>query len=202
MKKLWLRRLLPGLLLLLCAAIGAAAQDMVFEVDAAQSKVDFTLGDVLHTVHGTFRMKGSTIHFDPQAGTASGALIVDATSGDSGSNARDRKMHKEVLESAKYPEFRFTVQRFQGVVPPNGTAQVQMAGILTLHGGDHPITVTAPVQFVNGRTSAYVHFVVPYVQWGLKNPSTFLLRVSQSVDVVVHVVGTVTAGATPATKSR
>ncbi|HTK95634.1 MAG TPA: hypothetical protein VL382_08335, partial [Terriglobales bacterium] len=95
-----------------------------------------------------------------------------------------------------------TVQRFQGVVPPNGTAQVQMAGILTLHGGDHPITVTAPVQFVNGRTSADVHFVVPYVQWGLKNPSTFLLRVSQSVDVVVHVVGAVAAGATPATKSR
>jgi polyisoprenoid-binding protein YceI len=201
MSRIRLRTLLPGLLLL-CAVGAATAQDMVFQVDPAQSKIDFTLGDILHTVHGTFRMKSCAIHFDPQAGTASGALLVDATSGESGSNARDKKMHKEILESAKFPEIRFTVQKFQGAMPLNGTAQLQMTGIMTLHGSDHLLTVTAPVQFANGRSSADVHFAVPYVQWGLKNPSTFLLRVSESVDIVVHVVGTVTAGAVTASKSR
>jgi polyisoprenoid-binding protein YceI len=194
MNRIRLRWLLPGLLLL-GAADAAWAQEMVFQVDPAQSKVDFTLGDILHTVHGTFHMKGGPIHFNPQAGTASGTVIVDATSGESGNSRRDKKMHKEVLESANFPEFRFTAQKFQGAWPSNGTAQVQLVGIMTLHGSDHPMTVTAPVQVANGRASADVHFQVPYVQWGLKNPSMFLLRVSDTVDIVVHVVGTVTADA-------
>ncbi len=35
-----------------------AAQETSFQVDPAQSNVKFTLGDVLHTVHGTFKVKG------------------------------------------------------------------------------------------------------------------------------------------------
>ncbi len=183
-----IRWLLP-LLLLAGAASIAAAQETEFKVDAAQSSVDFTLGDVLHTVHGTFHMKSSTIDFDPQSGSASGALVVDAASGESGSKGRDKKMHKEILESAKYPEIRFTVQKIVGAVPANGTSQVQLTGIMNLHGGDHAMTVTAPLTVANGRASADVHFEVPYVQWGLKNPSTFLLRVSDQVEIVVHAVG-------------
>lgn len=176
---------------LLLLAGAAAAQETEFKIDAAQSRVDFTLGDVLHTVHGTFQLKNSAIDFDPQNGSASGALVVDATSGDSGSKGRDKKMHKEILESAKYPEIRFTVQKIVGTLPANGTSQVQLAGIMNLHGTDHPMTVTAPVTVADGRVSAEVHFEVPYVQWGLKNPSTFLLRVSDKVEIVVHAVGAI-----------
>lgn len=195
------RWLLPVLLLVACAAGAASAQEMVFQVDPAQSRVDFTLGDVLHTVRGTFHIKSSAIRFDPQTGAASGAFILDAASGESGSKGRDKKMHKEILESAKFPEIRFTVQKVLAV-PPNGTSQMQLVGIMTLHGSDHPMTVTAPVQVANGRASADVRFEVPYVQWGLKNPSTFLLRVSDNVDIVVHAVGTVTASAVAANQSH
>jgi len=52
-------------------------------------------------VHGTFQLKSGTIRFDPATSTASGAVIVDVTSGASGSAARDRKMHKDVLESQR-----------------------------------------------------------------------------------------------------
>jgi polyisoprenoid-binding protein YceI len=177
--------------ILICAT-SALAQQVVFQVDPMQSNVEFTLGDVLHTVHGSFKMRPSTVQMDPEAGTASGAFIVDATSGNSGSNGRDKKMHKEILESAKYPEIRFTLQSIHGAIPANGTAQVQLSGTLNLHGSDHPFTVTAPVQVTNGHASADVHFTVPYVQWGLKNPSTFILRVSDKVDMVVHAIGNVT----------
>jgi len=64
-----------------------------------------------------------------------------------------------------------------------------MTGIMNLHGGDHVLTVTAPVQVSNGRVTADVHFVVPYVKWGLKDPSTFILRVQKKVDIIVHAVG-------------
>ena len=193
------RRLLAFVVVLAAVAASAApAQEMVFQVDAAQSHVDFTLGDVLHTVHGTFKMKNSAVDFDPQTGAASGAFVVDATTGDSGSTGRDKKMHKDVLESRKYPEIRFAVQQFHGSLPANGTAQVQIAGILTLHGADHPFTATAPVEITNGRASTDVHFEVPYVAWGLKDPSTLFLRVGKTVDIVVHAVGTVSTAAVTA----
>ncbi|MGC2111134.1 MAG: YceI family protein [Candidatus Korobacteraceae bacterium] len=177
------------LVALLSAAPEVRAQQQVFHLDRSQSSVEFTLADVLHTVHGTFRMKSGDLELNPANGKASGTLIVDATSGDTGNQSRDHKMHKEILESAKYPEIRFTIQTIHGSLPTDGISQLELSGVMTLHGSDHAFTVTAPVRVSNGRAAADVPFVVPYVQWGLKNPSTFLLRVSDKVDIVVHAVG-------------
>jgi polyisoprenoid-binding protein YceI len=185
--------------LVLLAAL-APAQELSFQVDPAQSNVTYTLEATMHTVHGTFRLKPSTIRFDPKTGTASGVFVVDATTGQSGNDGRDKKMHRDVLESAKYPEIRFTVQQFQGTLPPSGNTQARLVGTLTLHGGDHPMTVSAPVQISNGHATADVHFVVPYVQWGMKNPSALFLRVSDKVDIVVHAVGTI--GPAPASPAK
>ena len=38
----------------------------------AKTSVNFTLGDVLHTVHGSFNVKGGTVHFDPAINKISG----------------------------------------------------------------------------------------------------------------------------------
>jgi len=74
-----------------------AAQQITVNLDPAQTKIEWTLGDVLHTVHGTFKLKSGSVTFDPKSGDASGEIIVDATSGESGNHARDQKMHKEIL---------------------------------------------------------------------------------------------------------
>ena len=177
------------LAVLLGTAISASSQELSFRSDPSKSQVDFVLGDVLHTVHGTFRLKESSIQLDPSTGKGGGVIVVDATSGDTGSDARDHKMHKEVLESAKYPEIRFAVQSMQGKLSLTGSSEVKLSGVMTIHGGDHQLTVTVPVQVADGKASAEVHFVVPYVQWGIKDPSTFVLRVSKEVEITVHVVG-------------
>jgi polyisoprenoid-binding protein YceI len=170
----------------------ALAQQLTFRADLAQSHVEFTLGDVLHTVHGTFQLKDSTVQIDPTKGTASGAIIVDATSGNTGNDSRDHKMHKEILQSQKYPEIRFTLQKMEGALAPTGNSEIKLSGLMSIHGTDHLITVTAPVQIDNGRVTTDVHFIVPYVQWGMKDPSTFVLRVSKQVDITVHLVGSLT----------
>jgi polyisoprenoid-binding protein YceI len=175
----------------------ALAQDLTFRADPAQSQVEFTLGDVLHTVHGTFRLKDSTVQIDPAKGSVSGVIVVDATSGNSGNDSRDHKMHKEILQSDKFPEIRFTLQKMEGTLAPNGNSEIKLSGVMSIHGGDHPMTVTAPVQINNGRTTTDVHFVVPYVQWGMKDPSTFVLRVSKEVDITVHLVGSLSARPAP-----
>jgi YceI-like domain len=71
-------------------------------------------------------------------------------------------------------------------------SKVEVHGILRLHGADHETTLTARVSVSRDQLSVATNFVVPYVKWGLKNPSTFILRVSQEVDIDIHAVGRLT----------
>lgn len=182
-------RLAAAFLICFAFAALASAQEKVFQLDPAQSRVNFTLGDVLHTVHGTFHLKSGTIRFNPATGEASGSLVVDATSGNSGNQSRDRRMHRQILQDQTYPEIVFTPQHVSGKLEPEGTSQIELQGLMSLHGQQHPMTVAMPVQLSHDQASADVHFVVPYVKWGLKNPSTFILRVSDKVNIDVHAVG-------------
>ncbi len=101
-------------LILLASALPLPAQEAVLELDPARTEIHFTLNDPLHTVHGTFKLKRGTIRFDPATGQASGEVIVDVASGYSASRARDRRMHKEVLQSDKYPEASFSPDKIEG----------------------------------------------------------------------------------------
>src|SRR3979490_1328108 len=84
------------------------AQQKTFTLDPAQTKVNFTVDSTLHTVHGDFHLKRGNIQFDNSSGVAGGELVVDAASGESGSDGRDQKMHKDILESPKYSDIVFT----------------------------------------------------------------------------------------------
>jgi len=162
------------------------AQEVVVQFDPVKTQVAFTLGDVLHTVHGEFKLKRGEIRFDPSTGAASGSIVIDATSGNSGSNARDGRMHKNILESKKYPEITFTAHHVKGQLPASGEAQLEVEGTFNIHGADHPLTLAAKVKANGGILDVQTHFQVPYVKWGMKNPSTFLLRVNDTVDIDIH----------------
>lgn len=169
--------------------LSAAAQQQVVTFDTSNTKIDFTLGDVLHTVHGAFKLKSGSIRFDPATGAASGALVVDATSGDSGSNARDKNMHRSILESAKFSEIVFIPQKVVGSVPAQGPSQVNVEGTFRMHGSDHPLTITVAISVNGDQITAKTQFIVPYQAWGLKNPSTFILRVSDKVQIDIAATG-------------
>ena len=173
---------------MLAAASSIPAQEASLEIDPAKTKVEFTLEDVLHTVHGTFTLKRGNIRFDSSTGAASGALVVDATSGQSGSNARDHRMHANVLESGAYPEIVFRPDRVEGKVAAQGASHVQLHGVFAIHGAEHEITVPTDVEAVDGEYTVNARFLVPYVKWGMKNPSNLFLRVNDKVEITVHTV--------------
>jgi polyisoprenoid-binding protein YceI len=183
-------------LFLLLAAISAWPQpsDLVLDFAPAHTNVSFALGAVLHTVHGAFDLKRGVIHFNLATGAVSGEIVIDATSGHSGNNARDGKMHREILESQRYPEIAFRPVRVEGKVAAQGSSAIQVHGVFSLHGAEHEIAIPVQVEITPDHWNATSHFSVPYVQWGLKNPSTFLLRVSPAVDIDVQA-----SGAGPAT---
>jgi polyisoprenoid-binding protein YceI len=165
------------------------AQEMTLELDPANTKIDFTLSDVLHTVHGTFALKRGLIHFNPANGSASGLVVVDVKSGQSGNNSRDRKMHKDILQSEQYPDATFTPTKMSGPFSPQGSSQIQVDGTFRIHGSDHPITLVVPLQISGSAASFKTQMVLPYVKWGMKNPSTFVLRVSDKVDLDIAASG-------------
>ena len=186
----WLGR---GLLLVaigLCAKT-LHAQEMTLELDPANTRIEFTVAATLHTVHGTFALKSGAVHFDPSTGSASGLVVVDASSGDSGNTGRDHKMHQQILESERYPEITFTPTKFSGKLELQGDSTVQLDGIFRLHGTGHPLTLPVPVQVKGSNLSARTHITIPYIAWGLKNPSTFILHVSDKVDIDITAVGRV-----------
>jgi polyisoprenoid-binding protein YceI len=178
------------LALVACVPVSAQPQELHLEFTPANTAVDFTLGDILHTVHGTFKLKQGQIDYDFANAAVRGQLVIDATSGQSGNRSRDHKMHKEILESAKYPEIIFRPDRVQSTVAPAGTSTVQVHGIFSIHGSDHELTMPVRVEISPNHWIADTHFSIPYVKWGIKNPSTLFLRVSESVEIDIHATGT------------
>jgi polyisoprenoid-binding protein YceI len=178
------------LVFLLCSLPLAAAESAV-ELDPARTTVTFTLGDVLHTVHGTFKLKRGSLKFDSATGQASGEIVVDLASGESGSGARDKRMHHEILESARYPDAVFTPDHITGALAPSGESQLDIHGAFQIHGASHDMTLHFAAEVAGGEVSASTAFVIPYVQWGMKNPSNFLLKVSDKVEVKVQTAGRV-----------
>jgi polyisoprenoid-binding protein YceI len=190
-------RLVAFLLILLCCR-SMATEDPTFpagsveiEFNPAKSAVQFTLGALLHTVHGTFKVKDGTIRFDPSSGQASGQISVDVRSGETGENARDRQMHESVLESNRFPDAVFSPDHFKGRVASSGESQIEVHGTLRIHGLEHEMTIPVEVQVQNGRVTAKTKFVVPYVAWGMKDPSNPVLRVDKTVDLEVALSGKV-----------
>jgi polyisoprenoid-binding protein YceI len=168
---------------------GYAPADTTLALEPSHTEIEFTVGTLLHTVHGTFGLKRGVVHFDPATGAASGELAVDAASGHSGSNGRDKRMGKEILECLSFPEIVFVPDRVEGQFHATAPSQVRLHGQLRIHGAAHEITMQVQTEPNADGLKATATFSVPYVSWGMKNPTTLFLKVNDSVDVTIHAAG-------------
>lgn len=172
-------------------ATHALAQQQSFKIDPQSSEVAFTLGDVLHTVHGVFHVQSGAVDFDPAASTISGSVVVAAGSGNSGKETRDKRMSKDILNVPHFTEISFVPRGYQGRIAVSGVSAIQVTGVFTLHGMPHELTVPAQIHIDGADCTVQAHFTVPYVKWGLKDPSTFILRVGKEVEIVLTLKGRV-----------
>lgn len=177
------------------AAPRPVENQLVVTVDSSQSAIHWTLVSSLHTVHGTFVLKGGTVQLDPATGKASGEIVADATSGKSGNDGRDKKMHKEVLESGRFSEVIFRPDSVSGKLAPAGDSTLQVHGIFVLHGTEHELTVPVQAHLAGHHWTATASFSVPFIEWGLKNPSNWLIKVQHLVTVDLDLKGAVQTSA-------
>ena len=179
---------LAATLPLLCTPF-ALAQHQAFNINPDSSSVAFTLNSGHDTTNGTFRVAKGIVNFDPTTPNLSGLVDVSAASGTSGNASRDKKMLNDVLQATQFADVTFVPQTYTGTLAPSGDSTLQVTGIFTLHGTPHTITVPMQLHIEGAKCTAKAHFVVPYVQWGLKDPSIFILKVAKEVDVNLTLVG-------------
>lgn len=175
--------------LLVCVA--AIAQQQTFTANPSASSVGFALTGSGHEVHGIFHVTSGTIQFDRSAPKISGMVVVSASSGDSGDKSRDKNMNQKVLETDRFSDVTFQPQSYTGTLAPAGDSTIQVSGIFTLHGTPHDLTVPLQVHIEGQNLSAKGSFIVPYVKWGLKDPSIFVLKVAKEVHIDLNLAGTV-----------
>lgn len=175
--------------LVVAAAVAASAAEPVeLELEPGPA-VTFTLGSTLHTVHGTIDLERGWIRFDPEGGPAEGEIVLDATSADTENRKRDQKMHGEVLRSGEHPTIVFRPTAVEGALPASGSGEIRLVGEVELLGVRHPATLPATVTRRDGAVDGEGSISIPYVAWGLEDPSVFVLRADKEVTVQVTVHG-------------
>jgi polyisoprenoid-binding protein YceI len=184
------RTVLPLVLIGLLGPFGAARSgEHRLQLDPERTEITFELGAAMHTVRGTAALLEGWIEFPTEGGSVSGRMVVSAPSMSTAHEGRDRKMHAKVLESERFADIVFRPETVRGAVALEGESHVLVDGLFEIHGGEHPLTIEAVTRVEGSELEATIEFEVPYVAWGLKNPSKLLLKVSKVVLVRVHGFG-------------
>jgi len=172
-------------------APAAFAQHQTFVVNPDASEVKMTLKTTHELVNGAFHVQSGSIAFDRSTPKISGSVVVLAGTGKTGNDSRDKKMNKDILKVEQYATISFEPTAYAGAIAPSGDSTIQVTGIFTLLGAPHEITVPILVHFDGSSATAKAHLVVPYVQWGLKNPSFMIWKADNDVAIDLNLAGTI-----------
>src|ERR1700739_1385683 len=165
------------------------AQHQVFAVNPDASEVKMTLNTTHEIVNGTFHIQSGSIEFDRGAPKMSGSVVVLAGSGKTGNGSRDKKMNKEILQVEQHATVSFEPKSYAGAIPPSGDSTIQVSGICTLLGTPHEITIPMLVHLEGSTATAKTHFAVPYIQWGLKDPSFLIWKADKEAEITLALTG-------------
>jgi polyisoprenoid-binding protein YceI len=176
---------------LLALAAPLAAGELQIELDPELTSISFRLQATMHSVHGSAVLASGSLGLNTESGAMTGAVTVDSTTTDTGNKKRDKKMHGKVLLTADHPEIVLRTHRLEGELAQQGASDVILHGEIEILGQSHEINISLHLEIDGGRFTATFEFELPYVDWGLEDPSTFVLRVAKVVEVTVIAGGTV-----------
>ncbi|HWE86188.1 MAG TPA: YceI family protein [Terracidiphilus sp.] len=172
-------------------APAAFAQHETFVLDPHGSQVKMTLKTTHEVVSGSFDIQSGSIEFDRSTPEMRGSVVVLAGSGKTGNGSRDKKMNKDILKVEQYATVSFEPKTYAGAIAPSGDSNLRVTGTFTLLGTPHEITIPMLVHLDGATAVANAHFVVPYVQWGLKNPSFLIWKADNDVSIDLKLVGAI-----------
>src|ERR1700761_8762721 len=157
----------------------------VLDLDPAKTTITYSLDGWPHHTQGTFKLKRGVVEIDPSTGKMTGTITVDAASGDSGHSIRDEEMKSTILEVDRFPEISFAPRQVLSHGDPQKTFPVKVLGLMLLHGAQHALTIGATVEREENNVTIHSNFAVPFVEWGLRDPSLLMFKVSKQVIIDV-----------------
>ncbi len=170
-------------------APAALAQLQTFAVNPDASEIKMTLKTTHELVSGTFHVQSGSIEFDHGNPKMSGSVVVLAGSGKTGNDSRDKKMNKDILKVEQYTTVSFAPKTYTGTLSASGHSTIQVSGVFTLLGTPHDLTIPMQIHIGESNVKANAHFIIPYVQWGLKNPSFLIWKAENDVAIDLTLVG-------------
>jgi polyisoprenoid-binding protein YceI len=173
----------------LLLAPAALAQHQTFVVNPDGSEVKMTLNTTRELVNGTFHVQSGVIDFDPGTAKIGGNVVVAAGTGKTGNDIRDKRMNNVILHVQQYATVTFSPRTYTGTIASTGDSTIQVTGVFTLLGTPHDLTIPIQIHRNGSNCIANAHFVIPYVQWGLKDPSFLLWKAEKQVDMDLNLVG-------------
>jgi polyisoprenoid-binding protein YceI len=115
--------------------------------------------------------------------------VVDTGSGASGNDTRDGKMKKEYLEVPSFPVATYEVSHVNNYDPQQTIQKITVNGTMTLHGAKHALVMEFALSRDGQVTVAATHFMIPYVAWGIKDPSNAFIHVEKEVLIEITARG-------------
>lgn len=176
----------------LAVAPAATAAEIQIDLDPDRTSVSFRLQATLHSVHGRATPSSGSLVLDMKDRSMRGEVAVDATTAETGNRKRDKKMHAKVLRSVDDPRITLRARSLEGELAMEGPSEVLLHGEMEILGHAHELSIPLHVEITDGRFTAIATFEIPYVDWGLEDPSTFVLRVAKTVEVSVEAAGRIT----------
>jgi polyisoprenoid-binding protein YceI len=167
------------------------AQHRTFVVDPNASAVKMTLKTNHEIVNGSFHVESGSIEYDASTASIGGNVTVAAGSGQTGNDSRDKKMKKDILKVPQYASVSFAPKSYRGKLGASGDSTIEVTGVFTLLGTPHDLTIPMQVHIDGSHAEAKATFIVPYVQWGLKNPSFLVWKADNDVSLDLDLVGQV-----------
>jgi hypothetical protein len=68
----------------------------------------------------------------------------------------------------------------------SGDEVVTVEGAFRIHGAEHHLQLRIHIHPEGNAITLKTQFTVPYVDWGMKDPSIFVLRVNKTVDIEIE----------------
>jgi len=185
-------RWMPWIGCLLLAA-PAAASERTLVLDPDRTEVSFDLPATGHDVHGLVSLDRGVLRFDAETGALDGEVVLDPAFARTGSSSRDRTLRDDVFEVARFPSIRFLPSSFDGTLAEEGRSELVVQGEIDLHGVGHAVDLPTRLTAEGGELTAEFDLDVPFIEWGLHDPSILFLRVGKVVQVHVRARGAVSA---------
>jgi len=88
-----------------------------------------------------------------------------------------------------FPVATYEVEHVNGYDAQKSIQKITVNGTMTLHGTKHALVLEFALSRDGQATVAVTHFLIPYVAWGIKDPSNAFIHVEKEVLIEITARG-------------